>query len=135
MIERMKGRIEHIFDIVLPTRLVFFAIGTATSVPISDMSNSCSSDGVAPRGKLNQQRARRFLAAKEQLDFDEFTNEDDEEDDEEEQETKEDKESKKEEDEQKDTKQMEEDDSEVAFFDPNCITPGSFFFFFILHNV
>ncbi|KAK2946109.1 putative 5'-3' exoribonuclease 2 [Blattamonas nauphoetae] len=48
MFEAIMAYVDHIFDIIVPTKLLYIAI-----------------DGVAPRAKMNQQRGRRYLAAEE----------------------------------------------------------------------
>ena len=75
--------IDRIFDIVRPRQLLYMAIGTRVACPAAAAPPServriarppathhatlsrCSTDGVAPRAKMNQQRSRRFRAAKE----------------------------------------------------------------------
>jgi 5'-3' exonuclease len=50
IMEKVFSEIQRIFSIVKPQRLVYIAV-----------------DGVAPRAKLNQQRSRRFRAARDRL--------------------------------------------------------------------
>lgn len=50
ILQNIFNEVRRIFDMVLPQRLLYIAV-----------------DGVAPRAKLNQQRARRFKSAKERV--------------------------------------------------------------------
>ena len=80
---------DHIFSMIRPRRLLYLAI-----------------DGVAPRAKMNQQRARRFRAAQEAEEKARQQQQEEEEDD-----------------------SDEEESGDVTVtegvFDSNCITPGT----------
>ncbi|ELP86279.1 5'-_3' exoribonuclease, putative [Entamoeba invadens IP1] len=88
MLIMLKRYLDYIIDIVRPRKLVYMAV-----------------DGVAPRAKMNQQRARRFKAAR-------------------------DAQSKEEYDEQKNITLIQQGHSPIAIkptLDSNCITPGTVF--------
>lgn len=57
--------IDRIFSIVRPRKLLYMAIGTGAVMIVTILHLSSFPDGVAPRAKMNQQRSRRFKAAKE----------------------------------------------------------------------
>lgn len=64
MIAIMKY-IDRLFSIVRPRRLLYMAIGMSfLRLGISANLLTLDVDGVAPRAKMNQQRARRFRSAR-----------------------------------------------------------------------
>src|SRR5262245_54169035 len=52
--------LDRVIELIQPRNLIMFAFGMLL---IPNTLHAEESDGVAPRAKMNQQRARRFLAA------------------------------------------------------------------------
>lgn len=66
MLVQICKYVDVLVSIVRPQKLLFLAIGTPVGIcacPIFSLTFP-DLDGVAPRAKMNQQRARRFRAAK-----------------------------------------------------------------------
>ena len=62
MFTEIMAYIDHIFQLIRPTRLLYIAIGFTESIAITPCQPLFFLDGVAPRAKMNQQRSRRFQA-------------------------------------------------------------------------
>lgn len=55
---------ERVVNMVRPRKLLFMAIGKFPTSYLAEVAET-STDGVAPRAKMNQQRSRRFRSAQE----------------------------------------------------------------------